>query len=87
MIFTASLHRTEHKNRDSVENKSASLLVASLDKDVTGCLHIHVAHRWRFCASPSFNCEAVHPTGRKKRLLGTHQFTVGLVGGGATNQS
>ena len=34
-----------------------------------------------------YKCVAVHLADRKKPLLGTHQFTAGLVGGGATSQS
>ena len=80
MVFTASsLLRAQHKKRDIVENKPASLLVVSWAKSLAGCLHLRVADRWPTGTSPGNNCEVAHQACRKRRLLGTHQWQSALL--------
>ena len=43
--------------RDSVENKPASLLVVPLGKALSGTPHLYVADRWPTRTSPDYNCE------------------------------
>ena len=45
LVFTASLLDVQHQ-RDSVENKPASLLVVPLGKALSGITHLGVVERW-----------------------------------------
>ena len=85
MVFTTSMLGAQHKKRDSVENKPASLLVVSLGRHLTGRLHLYVADRWPSRTSPDYNCEVANPT--CQTTLGYPPVAVRLVGGGATSHS
>ena len=78
MVFTVSLLGAQHKKRDSVENKPASLLVVSLGKALNGTPHLYVEDRWPTRISPGYNCKVTHPA-CKWRLLGTHQWQSALL--------
>ena len=45
LVFTASLLDAQHE-RDSMENKPASLLVVPLGKALSGISHLGVVDRW-----------------------------------------
>ena len=79
MVFTASLLGAQHKKRDSVEDKPASVLVMSLGKALTGRLHFYVADRWPTRTSPGYNSAVTNPACRKGQLLDTHQWYSALV--------
>ena len=81
MVFTASLLGAQHKKRDSVENKPASLLACLCPwaRHLTGRLYLYVADRWPTRTSPGYNCEVAHPACCKRRLLGTQQWQSALL--------
>ena len=87
MIISASLHDTQHKKR-LCKQQAGELACCVLAQGTQRDASISI---WRtggvFCISPGYNCEAVHPAGLNRRLLGTQQMTSDLVDGGATNQS
>ena len=62
-----------------MENKPASLLVVSMGKALTGCLHLYMEDRWPTGTLPGYNCEVANPACRKRRLLGTHHWQSALL--------
>ena len=62
-----------------MENKLASSLVVSLGKALNGTLPSLCGRQVATRTSPSYNCEVVNPTCRKKRLLGTYQCQSALL--------